>query len=174
MYNSDNFYLFERLAMHNGLIYLQKNKAIFMKKITVILLSFCIVGFVQAQDAKAKVERACMDYLEGFYEGDTIKLIRSLKPSLYKFGYWKNKESGKYDPDGQMTYRQAIDYAKRVFDKKNFAKAGSPKKVEVLDVMNTIASAKVTAWWGVDYILLAKQGDEWMIEQVLWEGPIVK
>ncbi len=47
-----------------------------------------------------------------------------------------------------MTWKQAIDYAKRVADKKNFAKAGSPKQVEVLDIMNSIASAKVTAWWG--------------------------
>lgn len=145
-----------------------------MKKITATLLLFFVVGILQAQDAQTKIERACMDYLEGFYEGDTTKLIRSLKPSLYKFGYWKNKKTGNYDADGQMTYRQALDFAKRVLEKKNFAKPGSPKKVEVLDIMNTIASAKVTAWWGVDYILLAKQGEEWMIEQVLWEGPPAK
>ena len=46
-----------------------------------------------------------------------------------------------------------------------------PKKVEILDIGNSIASAKVSAWWGIDYILLAKQGDQWMIEQLLWEGP---
>lgn len=115
-----------------------------------------------------------MDYIEGFYEGDTTKLIRSLKPALFKFGYWKNNTSGKYAPDGNMTYREALDYAKRVFEKKNFPKADAPRKVEVLDVMNTIAAAKVTAWWGVDYILLAKQDDRWIIEQVLWEGPLQK
>ena len=73
-----------------------------------------------------------------------------------------------------MTYPQAIRYAKNVFDKKNFAKAGSPKKVEVYDIMRSIASAKVTAWWGVDYMLLSKQNGKWMIEQVLWEGPLEK
>jgi hypothetical protein len=73
-----------------------------------------------------------------------------------------------------MTFRAALDYAKNVMAKKNFAKADAPKKVEVLDVMNTIAAAKVSAWWGVDYILLAKQGGKWMIEQVLWEGPPAK
>ena len=133
----------------------------------------CLLGLIaSAQDAKQKIERACLDYVEGFYEGDTVKLAQSLKPSLYKFGYWKNKTSGVYESDGQMTFQQAIDYARNVLLKKKFAKAGSPKKVEVLDIMNTIASAKVTAWWGVDYILLAKQGDKWMIEQVLWEGPL--
>ena len=143
-----------------------------MKKVTVILLCCFIMFSVKAQDEKQKIERACLDYIEGFYEGDTSKLINCLNPSLYKFGYWQDKKTGKYAPDGSMTWRQALDYAKGVSEKKHFAKAGSPKKVEVLDIMNTIASAKVTAWWGIDYILLAKQDDKWMIEQVLWEGPL--
>ena len=61
---------------------------------------------------------------------------------------------------------------KNVLAKKNFAKPDAPKKVEILDIGNSISSAKVSAWWGIDYILLAKQGDQWMIEQVLWEGPL--
>ena len=143
-----------------------------MRKIGAILLCFVILFSAKAQDAKQKVERACLDYIEGFYEGDTSKLIRCLNPSLYKFGYWQDKKTGKYAPDGNMTWRQAVDYAKRVYEKKNFAKADAPKKVEVLDIMNSIAAAKVTAWWGIDYILLAKQNDTWMIDQVLWEGPL--
>lgn len=71
-----------------------------------------------------------------------------------------------------MTWSQAIDYAKKVFEKKNFAKPDSPKKVQVLDMLNTIAVAKVTAWWGTDYIFLSKQHNKWMIEQVIWEGPL--
>jgi hypothetical protein len=144
-----------------------------MKKIIIILLLVVVSKFSLAQE-KEKIERTCMNYIEGFYEGDTAKLIAALKPSLYKIGYWKNKDSDKYDPDGQMTYRQALDYAKRVWEKKNFTKPDAPKKVEVLDIMNTIAVAKVTAWWGVDYVLLAKQDDNWFIEEVLWEGPLEK
>jgi Putative lumazine-binding len=143
-----------------------------MKKSITVLLFCLAANFIHAQDNKLMIERACLDYIEGFYEGDTSKLIRSLNPALYKFGYWQDKKTGKYAPDGNMTWRQAIDYAKRVFEKKNFAKTGAPKKVEVLDIMNTIAAAKVTAWWGVDYILLAKQDDKWMIDQVIWEGPL--
>lgn len=145
-----------------------------MKKIIFLFFLCLSVKFCMAQDDKQKIERACMDYLEGFYEGDTAKLIRSIKPSLYKFGYWKNKASGIYEPDERMTYIQAIDFAKRVSEKKHFAKEGSPKIFTMLDIMNTIASAKVTAWWGTDYILLSKTADKWMIEQVLWEGPLQK
>jgi hypothetical protein len=143
-----------------------------VKKVLCIFLFFLVAKFPIAQTDKEKVEKACLNYIEGFYEGDTVKLILSLKPSLYKFGYWKNKTSGKYDPDGQMTYREALDYAKNILAKKNFAKPGLPKKVEILDVMNFIASAKVTAWWGADYILLSKKDENWMIDQVLWEGPL--
>jgi len=143
-----------------------------MKKIIIILVAFGLQQKLSAQSEKEKVEKACLNYIEGFYEGDTAKLITSLKPSLYKFGYWKSSPTGSYEPDGNMTYREAIEYAKKVFEKKAFAKTDAIKKIEVLDVMNTIASAKVTAKWGVDYVLLAKQDDRWMIEQVLWEGPL--
>ena len=145
-----------------------------MKKLLLLIFLSATLKFSMAQDTKQKIERACLEYLEGFYEGDSTKLIRTLKPSLYKFGYWKNKTTGVYEADGNMTYRQALDYSKNVLAKKNFAKPDSPKKVEILDIGNTIASAKVSAWWGIDYILLSKQGDHWMIEQVLWEGPPAK
>ena len=144
-----------------------------MKKLFFLLTAFIAVNFLSAQE-KEKVEKACLNYIEGFYEGDTTKLVAALKPSMYKIGYWKNKNTGIYDFDGQMTYRAAMDYANNVMAKKNFAKPDAPKKVEVLDVGNSIASAKVTAWWGMDYILLSKQGDKWVIEQVLWEGPLAK
>ncbi len=145
-----------------------------MKQTVIIIALIVITNLASGQNSKEDVSKACLNYIEGFYEGDTIKLIKCLMPSLYKFGYWKDKTSGKYAADGNMTYRQALDYAKNVLAKKNFAKPDAPKKVEVLDVQNTIASAKVTAWWGIDFILLSKQNDTWMIEQVLWEGPLQK
>lgn len=144
-----------------------------MKKtilLTTFVLSICLT-YGQNVNEKEKVERACLDYLEGFYQGDTTKLIRSLRPTLYKFGYWRSEKTGKYESDGQMTFREAVKYAANVLAKKSFAKPDAPKKVEILDIGNHIASAKVTAWWGIDYILLARQDDRWMIEQVLWEGP---
>ncbi|HEV8508562.1 MAG TPA: nuclear transport factor 2 family protein [Chitinophagaceae bacterium] len=145
-----------------------------MKQVAIICFLAIVVNGASAQRPKEDVSKACLNYIEGFYEGDTTKLIKCLMPSLYKYGYWKDKTSGKYASDGNMTYRQALDYAKNVFDKKHFAKADAPKKVEVLDIQNTIASAKVTAWWGIEYVLLSKQNDNWMIEQVLWEGPLQK
>ena len=139
-----------------------------MKKVLVVLLvAVSVTANAQPTD-KLKIERACLDYLEGFYEGDVTKLVRSLKPSLYKFGYGRNDETGEYE-GRQMTFDEALAYADNVKKTKNFAEADAPKEVVVFEVGERIASAKVTAFWGIDYLLLARQGDHWMIEQAIWE-----
>jgi len=117
---------------------------------------------------KQGAKNAGLGYIEGFYQGDDSKLTSSLKPTLFKFGYGINKKTGKYSKGSRMTFKQAIDYAKWVKEKNRFAKTDAPKKVEVLDVINHIAAIKVTAWWGIDYMLLSKNDDKWMVEQVLW------
>lgn len=147
-----------------------------MKKL-VVLFIFSAAFFVseaQSETQKAKVEKACMNYIEGFYEGDVSKLQESLQPKLYKFGFWKNKESGEYMEEKPMTYDDALAYAKNVLEKKRFANPKAQKIVEIFDIGHSIAAAKVTAWWGIDYMLLSKRGDKWMIEQVIWEGPLEK
>lgn len=130
--------------------------------------------YAQSEADKKGVEKACMNYIEGFYEGDENKLKASLQPELNKFGFWKNKETGEYKQQPHMAYERALGYARNVLEKKQFAKPEAPKGVKVLDIGNVIAAAKVTAWWGIDYILLSKRGDKWMIEQVIWEGPLEK
>lgn len=141
---------------------------------TILTIVMTSITIAQSVSKYKLVKSACMDYLDGFYQGDTTKIIRSIKPTLNKLGYWKDKDAKTFKNAGYMTFNQAKNYAKGVLEKKNFPKADAPKKVEILDIMNTIASAKVIAWWGVDYILLSKDGDKWMIEQVLWQGPLEK
>ena len=74
-----------------------------MKRVICIFVICLFAESAIAQDARQKIERACLDCVEGFYEGDTAKIVRSIKPSLYKFGYWKNKTSGIYEADEFMT-----------------------------------------------------------------------
>jgi hypothetical protein len=65
-----------------------------------------------------------------------------------------------------------IDYVLRVKAKNDTTNAKELfKKVEVLDYLDQTATAKVTAWWGTDYVLLARINDRWMITHVLWQSP---
>jgi len=123
-----------------------------------------------AQDDKAEIEKAVRNYLEGFYEGDTAKLQLALRPDLNKYGYYKGKDE-KY-AGSRMTYREAINFARNVREKKNFPKADAPKEVVVLDQQPFIAVAKIVAWWGADYLLLSKKDGGWKVEQVIWQGPL--
>lgn len=86
----------------------------------------------------------------------------------------EKKDSKNNEPERLMTYKQAIAYAKKVMESKKFAKNLASKEKYVLDISNKIAVAKVKAWWGIDYMLLSKEADNWMIEQVLWEGTLAK
>ncbi|HEY7395437.1 MAG TPA: nuclear transport factor 2 family protein [Gemmatimonadaceae bacterium] len=116
------------------------------------------------------VRRAALDYLEGFYEGDTAKLVRSLRPEMFKYGFWKEKDSTRYAGE-RMTYDEAIAYARRFKANKRTTPADAPREVLIFDVQDQTASAKVRAWWGTDYLLLGKYEGRWMISHILWQGP---
>ncbi len=139
----------------------------------ILVLSFSVVANAQNTDENL-VRQAALNYIEGFYEGDTLKLQSSLKPDLLKYGYWKDRESGEFGDEIYMSFDQAKAFARRVKASGNYPADDAPKEIEILDLMETIAAVKITAYWGVDYMLLSKEGDKWMIGQVIWEGPLEK
>lgn len=119
------------------------------------------------------VKRAALDYVEGFYEGDTVKLVRSIWREVHKYGYWQNKPGEAYAPEG-MPWAEIIKYGVDAKAGKHKTPPNAPKEVTVFEVQDQTASAKVTAWWGTDYLLLAKQSGAWKITHILWQGPLKK
>jgi hypothetical protein len=145
----------------------------------------CLLGLAVARDAVAQrtapkpaspsadreaVQRAVLDYVEGFYEGDSTKLVRSIRPEFYKYGFYWMADSSKY-VGMQMTWQAAMGYARRVKERNNPAPPTAPKVVQVFDVTDQTASAKLTAMWGIDYLLLGKYNGQWMISHVMWQSP---
>ena len=122
----------------------------------------------QANEQDA-VRRAALDYVEGFYTGDTTMLKRSVHPDVRKYGYYVPRDSTKYAGEA-MPWAEFISYANTV-RQRGAPRANAPKEVVIYEVLDQTASAKVTAWWGVDYLLLAKEDGHWMIRMVLWQSP---
>ena len=59
-----------------------------MKTILSALMMLLVVNITNGQTTdKQGVEKACMNYIEGFYEGDQEKLKASLQTSLNKFWF---------------------------------------------------------------------------------------
>jgi len=124
----------------------------------------------QTAPERGAVERAVLDYVEGFYEGDTVKLVRSVHPDVAKYGYYIPRDSTRYVGE-PMPFAEFLSYANQVKARGRPTRPDAPKQVEVYDVQDQTASAKLTAWWGTDYLLLAKYDGRWMIRQVLWQSP---
>ena len=117
------------------------------------------------------VRRAVLDYVEGFYEGDSTKLARSVRPEVYKYGFYKAPDSTSYR-GMQMTWPAFFNYARGVKQNNRQAPPTAPKTIEIYDVQDQTATAKLTAFWGTDYMLLANYDGKWMITHVLWQGPL--
>lgn len=122
-----------------------------------------------AEDREA-VRLAVLDYVEGFYEGDTTRLVRSVWPEVRKYGYWRTKSDAPYAGEA-MPFHEFMSYANGVRSGRNKTPAGAPKEITLFDVQDQTASAKLVAWWGTDYLLLAKEKGRWTIVQVLWQSP---
>lgn len=117
----------------------------------------------------AAIRRAALDYVEGFYEGDSTKHVRSIRPDVFKYGFWLPRDSTRYQGE-QMPWSEFLAYTRRMRARGATTPATARKDVQLLDVLNQTAAAKVTALWGIDYLLLGKYGDRWMVSSVLWQS----
>jgi hypothetical protein len=113
------------------------------------------------------VRQAALDYVEGIYNVQPERIQRSVHPSLVKRGFYKKDASTPY-VEMPMTYDQLVKLAG------DWNKGGKRdtkiKEVAVLDLLDQTATAKVTAAWGVDYMLLGKYDGQWKIVQILWQS----
>ena len=122
-----------------------------------------------AADREA-VRRTVLDYVEGFYEGDTTRLVRAMWPQVLKYGYSRTP-AGTYAGSTMAFPSGFMEYANGVRAGRYRTPPNAPKEIAIYDVQDQTASAKLTAWWGTDYLLLAKQDGRWKITHVLWQSP---
>jgi hypothetical protein len=137
------------------------------------LLMFATVQARQAKTGgpasdRAAVEQAALDYVEAIYLGDPARIERSVHPQLTKRGFWRESPAAPWGPQLTMTYEQLINLSKTWNAKKN--QDTSVKRVDVYEVLDQTASAKVTASWGIDYLHLAKYDGAWKIINIVWQA----
>ena len=139
--------------------------------LALLLVAVPVAARAQAADADREgVRRAVLDYVEGFYEGDSTKHIRSIRPEVFKYGFFIPRDSSKYQGQ-QMTWPAFHNYTRGIRANNRQAPATAPREIVIYDVLDQTASAKLTASWGVDYLLLAKYDGKWMVTHVLWQTP---
>jgi hypothetical protein len=138
---------------------------------TLVLLGAAPHAAAQATGGdRTGVTRAALDYLEGFYEGDSVKFVRSVRPDMYKIGFYRPRDSTRYASPEHMSWEEALTFIRNVREMKHFAPATAPKEVAILDLLDQTAAVKVTAWWGTDYLLLGRYDGRWAVSHVLWQS----
>ena len=144
-----------------------------MSMTTVLTLTLAMALPIQAGQSgaagdRAGVQQAALDYVEGIYESDVTRIERSVHPQLSKRGFWREAPTLPWGPQSTMTYDQLIALTKTWNAKKD--RDTKIKKVDVYEVLDQTASAKVTAMWGIDYLHLAKYDGRWKIINILWQA----
>jgi len=134
------------------------------------LVATSVADEVPVNETEA-IEAAALDYLEGFYTGDGERLARSVRPEVSKYGFGRRAADQPYQGSA-MPFSDMLGYAEGVRSSGEFAPADAPKDVVILDQMDQIAVVKVTAFWGSDYLQMAKYDGKWMILHVLWQTPM--
>jgi hypothetical protein len=123
----------------------------------------------------AGVRRAALDYIEAFYEGDSTKTVRSVRPDVRKVGFYRGAAPAgaaatPYSSD-EMPFPAMLEYIRNFRRNNRTTPATAPREVIVGEVNDQTATAKVVAWWGIDYLQLARYDGRWMIVNVLWQSP---
>jgi hypothetical protein len=135
-----------------------------------LLLFSTVTIFGQAAD-RDLVYAAVEDYVDGLYLVQPDRIKKSVHPELMKKGYWKAKDKTGYAYEGIMTFDQLVELAGK-WNAKGWLPKDAVKKIDIFDVQDQTASAKLTAHWGTDYFQLAKTDGKWMIINILWQGPL--
>lgn len=115
------------------------------------------------------VRAAVEDYVEGIYTADVARVARCVHPTLAKRGFWRERGQGDYI-DEPMTYAQLLETA-ATWNKERRSMAHAARTITVFDVLDQIATARLVAHWGVDYLQLARIDGRWQIVNVLWQSP---
>ncbi len=148
------------------------------KSLVVLVLAFSVAGLAFRaplhSDARADaeaVERAVRDYVEAIYQVKPELIDRSVHPALEKLGRYRPGEASEYRAAGKMTFEQLRELsASWNANGQQGAGADLAYDVEVFDVLDVTAAAKLTADWGVDYMHLSKAEGRWKIVQILWQS----
>lgn len=146
-----------------------------MRKLCLILL-ISLLGLTSLAHAQSTadatgIKQAALDYIEGWYEGNSERMERALHPELAKRIVRTNKEGA--SNLGQMSALTLI-LGTRNGGGKNTPKEKQLKDVTILDVFENAASVKVVASDWIDYLHMAKWNGRWVIVNVLWELKPVK
>jgi hypothetical protein len=144
----------------------------FIQSIIVVVCLFVASTFCYSQSPEVTdhdlVHVAVEDYVLGLYEVSPERIARSVDTSLTKVGYYDH--NGKAHNHAPMTYQQLYNLSSSWNKKGDKINEDSPKRIEIYEVNDKTAAAKLTAEWGIDFMHLCKVDGKWKIRHIMWQS----
>ena len=110
------------------------------------------------------IVQAATDYIESWLDGDAERMRRCLHPKLVKRSVERDPTTGEGDLD-ELGAEWMVEATRNGRGKRH----AREHEVMVLDAFRDIASVKVASVPYVDYLHVARFGEQWLIVNVLWE-----
>ncbi len=117
---------------------------------------------------KEAIKKTALDYIEGWYEGNSDRMERALHPDLAKRIVRVSSDNNKFNRLDQMSAMSLVQGTRRGGGKQT-PKEKQQKDVTILDVLVNAASVKIVASDWIDYLHVARFNGRWVIVNVLWE-----
>jgi Putative lumazine-binding len=128
---------------------------------------FVVVAYAQPDYEQQAVRAAILEYIEGWYEGDSVKVQKNVHSELTKRRLVVEQGVEK----SELRQESALTFLRRVQrgGGKGTPLSAQKKDITVLDVHGSMATAKLEAWGWVEYMHLVKENGQWHIVNDLWE-----
>jgi hypothetical protein len=120
----------------------------------------------QSATDSAAIRATALDYIEGWYAGDAVRMKKALHPDLAKRIVRTGQDGS--SSLGHMTAEQLVEATNGGYGRRT-PKDQQQKDVTILDVYGGAAVVKIVAHDWVDYLQIGKFDDRWVIINVLWE-----
>ena len=114
------------------------------------------------------IRQAVMNYVNSVYEVKPDLIDKSVHSKLQKVGYAPKKDGSGYR-EIWMTHEELKELTLHWNQDGHIDPATAKREIRILDKLDQMAVVRLDAEWGVDYIQLAKDGDKWMIMNVIWQ-----
>jgi hypothetical protein len=115
---------------------------------------------------RAAIERTVLDYFEGWFAGDAVRMERALHPELVKRSL--ERDASGRESLRTITARSMIGATARG-EGKNERPADLHIEIEVEDVLDQLANVTVRSAVYTEYLHLARTSDGWKIVNDLWQ-----
>jgi hypothetical protein len=121
----------------------------------------------QTPGDSAAIRQAALDYIEGWFAGDTARMHRAIAPELRKRILVVDDKTGLRWVDdmgsSKLLWGTARAYGRQIPESERLT------DVTILDVFGNAASVRIDAGPWIDYLHLARFTEGWRILNVLWE-----